>query len=583
MEWFAPIAGILSQIAFFGLIIWIVVRVLGSGEPRGSPGHQVVSVRRLFVYGLLFATLILAAVGTTFVVQELTGSTSDDRDEGRSTLALGLAFVIVAGPAFVLLLRQVLGRLRESASERRSIAWAAYLNLSLSIPLIVTIVTSQQLLEEAAGVDDFGVESLAPVMVWGGVWATHWFWLKARFGLPGDFHLAIGSLAGLATLAIGAGGLAFVAGDEIYRRLVDAVPASHVDPEPRIWAIASVIGAGVWAWHWLGHYLRAERTELWHVYVVLLGALGGLVGAVVSAATIGYRTAVWYIGDPHATIAAEHFEFAPVAAAVLVVGAAAWWYHRLVLHRREGSRTEALRAYDYLMAGAGLVATVVAATLVLVSLLELVTPEPEGVESSIANQLILAGVLAVIGAPLWRVVWSRIQRLRNTDPAAELRSTVRRIHSIVVFGVGGIVVLVSLIAVLFIGIEDLLDGRFGSETLRSCRVPLALVVTTTGVTWYHLGVFRSDRDELAEIRPTPRSFPVSSPVHLLVVAPRGASVGTDLAFATGADVDSWYRTDETAVPSVDVDELAAEIRATDARKLIVLVDRDGTRVVPVEP
>ena len=53
-----------------------------------------------------------------------------------------------------------------------------------------------------------------------------------------------------------------------------------------------------------------------------------------------------------------------VAAAILATGALAWRYHHRVLARQpETARTEPLRAYDYLVAAAGLTASVVALTL----------------------------------------------------------------------------------------------------------------------------------------------------------------------------------------------------------------------------
>lgn len=581
MDRLYPLFSGLVQIAILGLIVWAIVRAVGRRRDETEGADQAASVQRLFVYGLMFATLVLAAIGIVLVLQELTGTASGGADEENSALAFGLALVIVAGPAYGLLLRHARRRLADLADERHSLGWAAYLNLSLVVSLIVTTVAAQQMLEGVTGVDDFAVEAFAPVAVWGAVWAMHWFWLKAAYGLPGDLHLAAGSLTGLVALVIGVGGLAFVAGDEIYTSLVERVPGGHDEPELGSWAIATSIGVLVWSWHWLRRYLRAGRTPLWHVYVVLIGALGGLVATVASAATIGYWTLVWFLGDPSEMLSSEHFEFMPAAAAVLVVGVVAWQYHRLVLQRRhEVERTEPLRTYDYLMAGAGLVATVVGVTLALVALLEAVTPEVVGTETRVANQLILAVILSAIGGPLWWIFWSRIRRHVTDDPAAELGSTVRRIYLTVLFGVGGIVVLVSLISVLVVGLEDLLDGTFGGETIRSFRVGLSLVATVTGVAWYHLGVYRSDRDALIALGPAPPPPPTR---HVVLIVPRDTTLAEELTIATGADLESWYRTDQTTMPDIDLEQLAAQIEASDARDILVVIGSDGPTVVPFEP
>lgn len=579
MEWLGWILNTLVNIAILALIVWAIVRAMGGRRAPGQPVDHATSVRRLFLYGLLLVTLLLTATGAVLVFQELLGTAPGATEGERAPLALGLAFVIVAAPAYGFLLRHARRRLHDP-EERRSLAWAAYLNLSLLVSLIVTIVAAQQLLEEITGVDHRRAASVVPLVVWGAVWAAHWFWLKAVHGLPGDVHLAAGSLAGLVMGAIGAGGLTFVVGDEVYAGLVEQVPAGHHEPDPRSWAIAAGIGAAVWSWHWLARYLHAERTALWHVLVVLIGALGGLIAALAAAATMAYWTITWFLGDPPEALSSEHFELVPVAAAVLVVGAGSWQYHRAVLQRRRDlTRTEPLRAYDYLMAGAGLVAVVVGLTLALVAMLEALTPEPAGSQTAIANRLVLAGVLAVIGGPLWWVFWSRIRRHAIADPVAELGSAVRRIYLIVLFGVGGVVALVSLISVLFIGLEDLLDGSLGGGTLRSCRVGLSLLATVTGVAWYHLGVFRGDRDALAAVAPTPSPPPAR---HVVLVAPRGTALAEAIATATHAELDTWYRTDDTVAVDIDPDRLVEQIEASDAGDLLVVVGADGATVVPVE-
>jgi hypothetical protein len=580
--WLASVLSSLFPLAFFGLIIWAIVQTVGRRRGEAEGVDQATSVRRLFEYGLMFTTLILTAIGMVMVLQELAGPVWDEADEDRTELALGLALVVVAGPAYGFLLRHGRRRLREEATERCSFSWTVYLNLSLLVALIVTSVAAQQMLEGATGVDDFEVASLVPVVVWGAAWAMHWFWLKGALGLPGDWHLATGSLTGLVTLTLGVGGLAFVAGDTIYTNVVGRVPTGHDEPELRTWAIATFIGSGIWIWHWLGRYLGAERTSLWHVYVVLIGALGGLVAAMASAATIGYWTMVWFLGEPSDRLASQHFEYVPsVPAAVLVVGAATWQYHGYVLQRRRDvERTDPLRVYDYLVAGAGLVATVVGVTVALVALLEAITPQPVGTETQVANQVILAAVLTVIGGQLWWMFWSRIRGHLTIDPGAELGSIVRRIYLIVSFGVGGVVVLVSLISVLFIGFEDLLDGTFGGQTVRSFRVVLSLVAAIAGIAWYHLDVFRSDRAALIGMRPLP---PPPSARHVILIAPRGTALAEEIAIATGADLESWHRADDTTMPEIDVQELAAQIKANDTRNVLVIVGSEGLTLIHLEP
>ena len=155
MEVLAGILGIAVQLAFFGVIAWAIVRVLGHRREQGEEVEvdRATSVRRLIVYGLMLVTLILGAVGAMMV--GLTLLTSGWSDEERRTLALGLSFVLVAGPVYAVLLRFARGRLRDDDGERTSLAWAAYLNIALASSLIMSTVMILNFLEGVFGVDDF--------------------------------------------------------------------------------------------------------------------------------------------------------------------------------------------------------------------------------------------------------------------------------------------------------------------------------------------------------------------------------------------------------------------------------------------
>jgi hypothetical protein len=314
--------------------------------------------------------------------------------------------------------------------------------------------------------------------------------------------------------------------------------------------------------------------------VLLIGTLGGLVASISSGATIAYWTGVWYLGNPSMDLPSEHFEHVPVAVAFLVAGMAAWLYHRTVL--RTGAsvdRSEPRRVYDYLMAASGLVATVVGATLALVALFELIAARITGDPSDVPNLVILAVVLGVIGLPLWWTFWSRIREHLEADPTAEIASLTRRLYLVVLFGVGGLTALISLIVVLFVGIDDLLDGTFGGETLDSARVGLALLATVTGVAWYHLGTFRSDRAIAEQLAPAPA--PLTPPAnHVVLIAPRDGALAEALAAATGVVVETWVREDDMPMPDIDIDELVARILEDAGHEVAVVVGPTGADVIP---
>ncbi len=185
----------------------------------------------------------------------------------------------------------------------------------------------------------------------------------------------------------------------------------------------------------------------------------------------------------------------------------------------------------------------------------------------------------MIGLPLWWTFWSRIRGHLEADPTTEIGSLTRRLYLVVLFGVGGLTALISLIVVLFVGIDDLLDATFGGETLDSARVGLALLATVTGVAWYHLGTFRSDRAIAEQLAPSPAPLPPPA-THVVLIAPRDGELAEALAAATGVVVESWVREDDMPMPDIDIDELVARILKDAGHEVAVVVGPTGADVIP---
>ncbi len=185
---------------------------------------------------------------------------------------------------------------------------------------------------------------------------------------------------------------------------------------------------------------------------------------------------------------------------------------------------------------------------------------------------------------MWGRFWGRIRRLAAQSPGDELGSPVRRLHLVGVFGVGGVIAIVSLVSLLYTVFEDVLDNTFDSATIRSVKVPLALVLSVSGAAWYHLLVFRSDRAALAALAGiTPRPQPATERRRVLLVEPPGGDLDSRLSAVPGIEVEVRHRSDLVEMPGVDVDALVGAIAALDAADLLVVVDTDGPSVVPLTP
>ncbi len=603
----AMLLSLVVQLGVIATIVWLVARAVTSHR-RAAPTTTVdtaAAVRRLVLYALLLATVIITTIGAAGLAGE---AVRDVGFAGRSTatMARSLAFVLVAAPAWVLLVRFGLHRLSgagspagvdapEAVQERRSAGWFLYINVTLAVSLIVSMVFAQWVLSGLLGHETVQAQHVSTLLIWGAVWALHWFWLQARFPPADQLQLAVGSAAGLITSAIG---LVAVVTEAIERLLPDLRADAFTEPtSPLAEGFATLaVGAVVWVWHWQLRYRRSEPDTLWQVVVRLLGRLGGLAMATGAGATAGYRALVWFLGDPAASEASRHFDALPGSLSILIVGVLIWWYHVEICNdgaaTADTERLEPQRIFEYLTAAAGLGAAVAGVTLAVVGLIEALTPAPLVGGDTVVNRMLASVTVLAVGLPVWLVHWTRVGRVTSASnlsvSLAERRSISRRVYLVGLFGIGGIVTLVSLLIMLTGIFEDLLDDTFSSSSIRGQRVPLGLIVAIAGSAWYHFVVFRNDRRLMEAAAPPPPPLPAPSPGplarphHVVLVSADTNGLARQVAMATGAEVTHWHRSDLTAPTPVDVPALAARIAAADHDHLLVLIDEAGTTLVPFD-
>lgn len=566
--------GALVFLVGLGALGYVVVRAARSGE-TGSGGSRGTAVRRFFQYLLLFGLLVVAAVGLAGLLARAV-ETGTVAERGEVDLARSLAFTVVGLPLFAATAVWSARRLRSDPGEARSLGWAFYATVAPITALAVTMTAAHDVLTWAFGLDRYDAAALAQLVVWGGAWAGHW-WAVGRYVPRGDgqVHLIAGSLIGLGAAATGLGSLLSAALELLYDALTD-VGLVGTGEQPLLGPAATIIvGGSVWVWYWVVHAARSRRTSLWHGYVLLAGVGGGLATAVISLSVLLYDVAVWLVGEPDAGTAAAHFDDVPGLLAGLAVGVVVWWYHRVALRSAEvGARSDIDRIYEYLVAAVGLLAAAGGLTTVLVAIAEaLTTGAAVEVDTAPINTLLAALTLLVVGGPVWWVFWRRIERAVEADPVEEIDSTVRRVYLFVLFGVGGVVAVATLLIAMFIGFEDVLEGQFGSETLRRTRFALGILLTTGGVAAYHWVVYRSDRE---------RAGPEAGrgPSFVLLVGRPDDETARAVGRATGARVRHWERTD--AVTAWDREALVEALTELPDDEVMVVAGPDGFEVVPIE-
>ena len=548
-----------------------VIAAIWYAARRRSPtveGSTV--VRWFFQYGLTLSLLIIVGIGVSGLIALIIPGDPVIARAGPSDVALRLSYVIVGGPALFAVARWV-RRTLQAPGERTSPAWTFYLNSATLVGLFLSADSAGDLVLAILRVEDFDSYSPAGLVVWGAVWFIH-YRIAERSGHAGHlrFGVLVGALTGLLLLAVGIGsGLAGLLG-RIYEAASRPVLVSDLRDDLLRALVGTLIGGAIWTRYWLTVGCRLGRDFLWNGYVVLVGVLGGLLTALTAVGLVIASVLDWFLGDGSAP-AAVHFAEAPDSLGLLIVSGAVWAYHRdLVRGGPPTPRTEVDRVHDYAAAGAGLLATVSGVVAVIAAVIQALVPAGiarPGDRSTLVNAL----ALLLVGIPVWWRYWSMVQRHRAAEPEPELRSPTRRIYVLVLFGLGGIAVLVSLLSLTFVFLTRMLDGDLGASTLYAIRIQLGLVATAAVVAGYHWVIRRHDRTEM----PAEPDLVVRS---VLLLGSGGREVAKVVEQRTGVKVRVWDRPD--AEVAVSAEAVIAAVESADHERLLIVARPDGLEVIP---
>lgn len=561
--------GLSIPIATIALIIF-GIRKLRSGDVHGAlQGH---SVRRFFQYLLLYGLIVVSALGLSGLLgRVLERSTLVVAD--KTDLARNLSFVVVGIPLYVVLAFWTRRRFTEDASEAKSFGWGFYVTMTSVTSLAVGMFALHDMVGWAVRVEDFRAPALSRLIVWGAVWGLHW-WVQVR-STPVESsraHHLLGSLIALGTVVIGVDQLISGAIQRFWNFGGDEIFLSHGNSILQ-GATTLIVGAPIWYLYWIRNYSKATRDPLWFTYVLLAGVGGGLLVAVVSASTVLYNVLVWFIGDAGTTEAATHFHDVPTAFGAVCVGVITWWYHHAILEEdRKAMRTEVQRVYEYLMAGIGLLAAAGGLAMILVALVEALTSSSVISGSGATNALLAALTLLLVGTPVWWIFWRRITTAVRLSSEAEHASPTRRIYLFILFGLGGIVAVVTLLVGVFSIFDDIFKGSFGQETIRRIRFAFSILITTGAIAGYHWLIYRSEREfMLAGVR---------GPGLVILVGPKDAELVRTVSKVTGGRVQSWTRKDDK-VGSWSEDKVVQALEQSKDEAILLVAEPKGMQVIPI--
>lgn len=560
-------SALLVPIALILLVIW-GVRSIRLGDAREAlQGH---SIRRFFQYSILYGLVVISSLGLSGLLGGVLQS-STLVIVGKTDLARNLSFVVVGIPLTLVLAFWTRRKFDENPSEGGSCGWGFYVTITSLTSLAVGMFALHDMISWATRVGDFRAQALARLIVWGSVWAMHW-WIHGRASsvARSRVHYAIGSLIALGTVVVGLDQLISEAVQRLWNFGDQANILAHGDPILR-GAVTLIVGAPVWLIYWIRNYSKATKDPLWFGYVLLIGVGGGLVVSIVSASTVLYSALVWMWGDPGASIASIHFHSVPNALAAFIVGLIAWWYHHAIFEGRN-SRTEVQRIYEYLMAGIGLVAAAGGLAMILVALVEAFTSSAVISGSGAKNALLAAATLLIVGLPVWWIFWLRIQKAITKSPSDERGSPTRRVYLFMLFGLGGIAAVITLLVCVFFFLDDVFKGNFGLETFRRIRFALSMLITTGAIAGYHWVVYRDERELTATTFHGPR--------FVLMIGPKDPELERAIFQISGGRVQFWERKDDKNA-EWNREEVLAAVGSSTEDSIIVLADSNGMRTISI--
>ena len=575
MWWGVQIMSIIFSFIPLLLMIAIVVLVVRKVSNKGIKSNSSAQpVRLFFQYALALGLFITLNVGLSGLLGRVLGASTDVVSD-QTSLASNLAFVVVSGPLLAWLIIWLKRSIAANPHDAAGFVPTFFATLSAIISLLTFLSSAIAAAYNVIDGDSAVGYTSARAIVWGIALVA--VLRVSNAVIPKDDFRIQYFVGSLITAIAAIVGLIKVLSN-LLAELLSQLTVSETQSLEMVTTIdrafdgfvVLAFSSALWFYYWIKNANVKMNQPIWLLYVLVAGVGGSLVLGLTSLTITIYQTFVWFIGNPSTQVAAEHFDGLPSAAASAVVGLLAWWYHKSLLPN-DSVRSETQRIYEYLVAAIGLVASTVGLAIIIVAIIESFNVSVI-IGDDAANTLIGAATVILVSGPVWWRFWNRIQSLVKTSPDQELASPIRRIYLFLLFGVGGIAAIISLIIVVFQVFDGILSSNFGNNTLNEMRFALGILISTGVVASYHWAIFRHEKDVEVEFGTKTKS--------VVLVGPSDANLVDELKAATGAHVTLWQRTDvnDIAWPSEKVIEL---VEQTEGEQLLVVLSSTGVIAIPV--
>jgi len=565
-------------------------------EASTEADQGVGTVKRLYFYVSTFAYTIVAGVGIVlvarYVLDEMFGPPVLTRETAQ--LALGGSLAVVWTPIWAWHRLRVQRFLKEEPAERRSILRKLYVYLTLGVTAALVAHASVEMLRWLFGARPFSGYAVAALAVWSTAWVFHWT-AEDEEGQPTEetwivrrLYLYITSAYSLAMLATGASFAMYLVLRAEYEELFSVRVLLRGDEG--IWGDAmknalsvALVGAALWAYHWLYAARLDRRSDLRQLYLYVLAILGGVITTLSATGVIVFVVLQWLIGTPEEASAADHFRFLPGALSPLVIGLGLWLYHWQVVQRERaalGQMAVARRTYAYIMAALGLgalAASVIVLVPTAIGIMVVSAREVLAGEDWWRDRIVLTLTLLLLGAPVWTYHWFSMQRMAAAGGIEERWSLQRRVLVFGVVVVGTLAFFGNVSYLLFVLLNALLEDKLSLDLLVDAKWSMGAIVAAGLFVPYYWFILRDDWKAAGESAAGPATRHKSVTV---LIPERGGSFLAGLETVLPGKPRVLCRLDpDVGVPELSADDLrSVERRVVEAAGGRVLLVADGTGV-----
>lgn len=568
--------GILFSLVPLAIMIGIVVFALRKFSSRNQPVNSTEQpVRQFFQYTLAFGLFMIVTVGIAGLLSRVF-DTSNIVNADQSSLASNLAFVVVGGPLLAGITIWLKRSIAQNPAEGHGAIPTLFATLAAVISLLVFLASSIAVVHNLINADQQIGVSAAKAIVWGSAWIivlriSNAVIPKNDFRIQyfiGSFITALALLIGLVQVLTGLYSL--LLSQPFWLDAQQTMIISPDNPTKTGLGTLAVTGA-LWFYYWIKNANEIKTDSLWLGYVLIAGVGGTLVLAITSLSVSMYRILVWFFGEPASQRVTDYFASSPQSVATATAGFLFWWYHKSLLPSK-AERTDVQRTYEYLVSAISLIASAIGISIVVVALIESLTSQVKLAGPSAINTLIGAVTVIAVSGPVWWRFWSRIQKVGKASPELEHGSPVRRVYLFLLFGVGGVVAIVSLITIVYQIFDGLLGTGVGAATINEMRFAIGILASTGIVAAYHWEIYRHEKDVEVSFAPVI--------ANVLLVGPRDTELIQAIIKATGARVSFLQSENSTDLswPTQNVIELVTQNQGKD---LLILLEATGVKLVPI--